>query len=100
MLTVRVPYVMDWSAFKYLGWRFLVMRRRYKAVMVLLIAVSMGVTGFVVWAETPLGPMPEVLEALNSDMGVEVTIGSWLVFRPLNSTKKVEFIVYPGGRVD
>ena len=76
------------------------MRRRYKAVIVLPVTLGVGVTGFFVWAETPLGPMPEALEALNSDAGVEVTIGSWLVFRPLNSTKKVEFIVYPGGRVD
>ena len=91
---------MDWSAFKYLDSRFPVMRRRYKAVMVLLIAVSIGVTGFFIWAEMPLGPMPEALEALNSDAGVEVTVGSWLVFRPLNATKKVGFIVYPGGRVD
>jgi hypothetical protein len=46
--------------------------------------------------------MPEALEALNSDTGVEVTIGSWLVsrLRALNTTKKVGFIVYPGGRVD
>lgn len=76
------------------------MRRRYKILIVVLIAVLAVFSGFIVWAETPLGPMPEALAALKSDSAVTVTTGRWLVFTPLNFTSKVGFIIYPGGRVD
>jgi hypothetical protein len=76
------------------------MRRRYKILIVVLIAVLVVFSGFIVWAETPLGPMPEALAALKSDSAVTVTTGRWLVFTPLNFTSKVGFIIYPGGRVD
>ena len=47
-------------------------------VMVLAIATA----GFLVWANTPLAPMPEALDALQSDSQVQVTEGSWIVFQP------------------
>ena len=56
--------------------------------------------GFVVWAETPLGPMPEVNMALQSDSSVDVRTGKWLVFRPVHSNMSTALIIYPGGRVD
>lgn len=56
--------------------------------------------GFVVWAATPSGsPMPEALEALQSDDQVQVTTDSWLVFTPVQTEPTTGFIFYPGGRV-
>jgi hypothetical protein len=66
----------------------------------ILIVVAIAGAGFVIWAETPLGPMSEALQALNSDAEVKVTTGDWLVFQPVNATTLTGFIFYPGGRVD
>jgi predicted esterase len=76
------------------------MRRRYKVVVGILLLLLVVLVGFVVWAETPLGPMPQALVAMQSDSIVTVSIGKWLVFTPTNFTSKVGFIIYPGGRVD
>ena len=76
------------------------MRRRYKILLAVLIVILVVFSGFLVWAETPLGPMPQALEALKSDSAVTVTTGRWLVFTPFNFTSKIGFIIYPGGRVD
>ena len=59
----------------------------------------MGI-GFVVWAETPLGPAPEALSALESDSKVTVTIDSYITFQPRDAQPTTGFIFYPGGRVD
>ncbi|MEP7135182.1 MAG: alpha/beta hydrolase [Chloroflexota bacterium] len=70
----------------------------------LLIVAVIGTLGFVVWAETPLGPAPEALQALQSDAQVTVTEKSGLiVFQPANMNLadiKTGYIFYPGGRVD
>ena len=76
------------------------MRRRYKIVLSALLVLVVAVSGFIVWAETPLGPLPEALEALESDSSVSVTKGRWLVFMPARNGAETGFIVYPGGRVD
>jgi hypothetical protein len=76
------------------------MRRRNKIIIAFVFVITIFLVGFVVWAETPLGPMTEAFEALNSDLEVKVTTDRWLVFEPANSSKNVGFIVYPGGRVD
>ena len=55
---------------------------------------------FVLWAETPLGPMPEALAALESDAQVQVEQGEWLVFRPIGRSPETGVIIYPGGRID
>lgn len=65
-------------------------------VAVLLIAA----TSFVIWAETPLGPMPEAVAALESDAAVRVQTEPWLTFSPANSSPDTGLILYPGGRVD
>jgi len=65
-------------------------------VVVLLLAAG----GFVVWAETPLGPMPEAVAALQSDAGVTVQTEPWLLFAPADKTPTVGLVFYPGGRVD
>lgn len=76
------------------------MRRRNKIIIVVVFVITIFLVGFVVWAQIPLGPMTEVYEALNSDSEVKVTTDRWLVFEPVNSSKNIGFIVYPGGRVD
>lgn len=67
------------------------------AVVVLLIV---AVAGFVIWAEMPLGPMPEALAALESDATVTVGTDPWLSFTPTNQSPTTGLILYPGGRVD
>jgi hypothetical protein len=67
---------------------------------VLLLIPLLLVGGFVIWAKTPLGPMPEAMAALQSDANVQVEQGQWYVFRPQNITPTTGAIIYPGGRVD
>ena len=76
------------------------MRRRSKIVLAVSVAVIITLGGFVVWAETPLGPMLEVYQTLESDSIVRVSTGKWLVFQPVNFSRNTGFIIYPGGRVD
>jgi len=65
-----------------------------------LLVVIVILVGFVVWAETPLGPMSEAYDALQSDSTVTVSVGNWLIFSTLSSNASKGFIFYPGGRVD
>jgi pimeloyl-ACP methyl ester carboxylesterase len=67
--------------------------------LILLIPL-MFVAGFVIWAETPLGPMPEALAAMQSDEQISVETTSWFTFRPTQGQPTVGLIFYPGGRVD
>ena len=76
------------------------MRRRNKILISVLLVVTIVLVGFVVWAETPLAPMPEAYDAMHSDSEVTVSTDRWLVFEPVNPSKNIGFIVYPGGRVD
>jgi hypothetical protein len=72
-----------------------------KRILLGLIAVVVLISlGFVVWAETPLGPAPEALSALESDSQVTVTIDNFITFQPANTQPVTGFIFYPGGRVD
>jgi hypothetical protein len=76
------------------------MTNRRKIIIAALIIVALASGGFLLWAETPFGPMPEALAALQSDSKVQVTSDRWLVFQPNGTQKQVGFIFYPGGRVD
>ena len=76
------------------------MRRRSKIIIIILAVLTIAGSGFIIWVETPLGPMNEALDALKTDTKVRVTTGEWLVFQPNNSTPHIGFIIYPGGRVD
>ncbi len=76
------------------------MRRRYKILLGILLAIAVVLAGFVIWAETPSSPMPEAYAALKSDMQVTVSICNWLIFAPTSSNISTGFIIYPGGRVD
>jgi hypothetical protein len=75
-------------------------RIRKILIIVPLLIVLIVLTGFIVWAETPLGPMSQALSALQSDSAVTVTTEKWLTFTPANFTTHVGFIIYPGGHVD
>ena len=76
------------------------MTRRRKTIIAALIIVAIAGAGFVLWAETPLGPMPEALSALQSDSKVHVSTEHWIAFEPVGAQRSVGFIFYPGGRVD
>ncbi len=62
--------------------------------------VTALIGAFVLWASTPLGPMPEALAALQSDATVEVVSGRVMIFRPKGINPDTGLIFYPGGRVD
>ncbi len=57
-------------------------------------------SGFSIWAYTPLGPMPEAIDAMQSNASVQVSDDRWLVFEPTSTTVETGLIIYPGGRVD
>ncbi|MEZ4769214.1 MAG: alpha/beta hydrolase [Caldilineales bacterium] len=69
-------------------------------VAVVAVVLAVGVVGFVIWGNTPLGPMPEALAALESDANVAVVTDPWLSFLPTQDAKSTGLIYYPGGRVD
>ncbi|HSQ27931.1 MAG TPA: alpha/beta hydrolase, partial [Anaerolineales bacterium] len=68
------------------------------AGVTLLILIALA--GFILWAQTPSGPMPEALAALQSTAEVEVVTSEWLIFKPANKAPENGLIIYPGGRVD
>lgn len=68
--------------------------------IVTLAILFITVIGFVIWASTPLGPMPEAVEALTSDDFVQVSSSPWYTFDPKTMQATTGFIIYPGGRVD
>ncbi len=66
-----------------------------------LVAILLaGSTGFVVWANDSLQPMPEAIAALQSDTDVQVQTRTWLVFKPVAQSPTTGLILYPGGKVD
>jgi alpha/beta hydrolase family protein len=72
-----------------------------RILLIVLILLALAVGGFVVWADTPLTPMPEALAALQSDAQAQVASEhGWTVFRPADQMLTTGFIFYPGGRVD
>lgn len=75
--------------------------RIFKRILLgLLAATVLSALGFIVWAETPLGPAPEALSALESDSKVIVNVENFITFQPANVRPVTGFIFYPGGRVD
>ena len=72
--------------------------RRWWWVIPLLLVVI--VAGVLFWATRAAGPMPEALDALESDSQVMVMTDPWLIFRPTSRQPDTGLIIYPGGRVD
>ncbi|MEK6222749.1 MAG: alpha/beta hydrolase [Chloroflexota bacterium] len=52
------------------------------------------------WATYARPPLPEAIQALESDGIVSVTTEPWLTFMPTEESPKTGLIFYPGGRVD
>lgn len=77
---------------------------KFKTIAALLaVVVLVGVGIFLVWANTPLGPMPEAEIALQSNNQVTVTLNPWITFEPTatdGTAVETGFILYPGGHVD
>lgn len=69
-------------------------------LVVVLLLLLIPTVGFVIWAETPLGPSDVALAALNSDAHVQVKTDPWLSFTPTQGQPTTGFIFYPGARVD
>ncbi|MCB9419130.1 MAG: alpha/beta hydrolase [Ardenticatenaceae bacterium] len=66
----------------------------------LAVILLVGTAVFLIWAENPLGPMPEAEAALQSDEQVMVSLEPWMTFEPVDTAVDTGFIFYPGGRVD
>jgi len=76
-------------------------RRLLKPLLVILgVIFAAAVLWGVQWATYARPPLPEAIQALESDDLIRVTDQPWLTFSPINSTPKTGFIFYPGGRVD
>ncbi len=74
--------------------------RRRQVLLVVAVVLLLILSGFFVWALTPLGPMDEALEALESDDDVSVRTDGWFVFEPAREEPETGLIIYPGARVD
>lgn len=70
------------------------------ALVALGAVVLAAVLGFVIWAETPLGPMPEAVAALVSDQQVTVVQNDVILFQPNETTPTIGLVFYPGARID
>jgi hypothetical protein len=68
--------------------------------LALLAVLLLAVMGFTIWGSTPSAPMPEALDALQSDGQVTVKKTGWLEFKPVGKEPGTGFIFYPGARVD
>jgi hypothetical protein len=65
---------------------------------VLLLAVA--AMGFILWANSTMGPAPEAFAALRSDEHVTVRVDEFIVFQPERKNINTALVFYPGGRVD
>jgi len=76
----------------------IIKRINWKLLPLLLIAlvILLGVQ----WVLYERPPLPDALEALESDDFVVVTSAPWLTFTPKHITPNIGFIFYPGGRID
>jgi dienelactone hydrolase len=73
-------------------WKYL----KWLLVFVIIGLLIWGVS----WATFARPPLPEAVEALNSDDQVDVSQDPWITFSPTQNTPMTGFIFYPGGRVD
>ena len=48
------------------------------------------------WATYARPPLPEAIEALESDEVVQITDEPWLTFKPRHGTSITAFVFYPG----
>jgi hypothetical protein len=69
----------------------------FKRVLLgLLFVTALSALAFIVWAETPLGPAPEALFALQSDSQVIVGMGDFIVMNGGNHAQFGDYGPQPG----
>jgi dienelactone hydrolase len=78
---------------------FMIKKWLLRIVLGIGILMIVSLAGGLLWLGTPVGPMPEVQAALQSDDQVEVLDGNWLVFRPKGVNPDTGLIFYQGSRV-
>ncbi len=71
-----------------------------KLLLSLATLLFLGILGFLIWSSTPLGPQPDVYNALQSNELISVRNDNGLIFTPANEDVRTGLILYPGGRVD
>jgi pimeloyl-ACP methyl ester carboxylesterase len=71
-----------------------------RTAMIVAALLLVAVLGFVLWGSSAAQPMPEALQALESDQVVEVIQDNWIYFKPASGNISTGLILYPGGRVD
>jgi dienelactone hydrolase len=69
-------------------------------LFILLVVFAVALILGLQWATFARAPLPEAVEALESDAQVTVTQGDRLIFSPEVESPTTGFIFYPGGRVD
>ncbi len=74
--------------------------KRRVVLFVLLLLIAALTLGGVVLVSGERPPLPEALDALESDDAVTVVLQPWLTFAPAKNTPDTGFIFYPGGRID
>lgn len=76
------------------------MKKRRLLTIFIIGLVVLVTSGFVAWGNTPARPMPEAVDALQSDSQITVATENWLTFTPAASQPVTGLIIYPGGHVD
>lgn len=71
-----------------------------KPLLIGFFIVAVVVLGFIVWANSVMGPTPAALGALRSDASVTVTLDKFIAFQPARKQPTTALVFYPGGRVD
>ena len=74
-------------------------RPRWLIVLVLVVAVGALLWG-IGWVTFARQPLPEAVEALESNERVTVSYDPWMTFSPAQDDPSTGFIFYPGGRID
>ena len=76
-------------------------RRRLKWLLAVLgVVIVAAILWGIQWATFARPPLPEAMQALESDDLVRVTDDPWLTFSPGQISPTTGFVFYPGGRVD
>jgi dienelactone hydrolase len=78
------------SPTKYLKWLLVIL------VVVIIAVLLIGLS----WATFTRPPLPEAMQALESDDLVSIAREPWLTFSPTQTDPTTGFIFYPGGRID
>jgi len=66
---------------------------------IIIVLVGVLIWG-IQWATYARPPLPEAIEALESNNLVEITQDPWLTFSPVKDSSSIGLIFYTGGRVD